>query len=148
MPEASHAERRALTRDQERHRGDRPDAGALRRRHQTETADGAAEQQPQGPDFERIQGSGEFVALRSRLRRFVFPMSLLFFAWYLAYVLLAAYAHDFMSTKLFGHVNIAMVFGILQFASTIAITVAYVRFANHRIDPQVEDIRVRAGVTE
>lgn len=114
----------------------------------TETADSADEQQPQGPDFERIQGSGEFVALRSRLRRFVFPMSLLFFAWYLAYVLLAAYAHDFMSTRLFGHVNVAMVLGILQFASTIAITAAYVRFANNRIDPQVEDIRARAGVPE
>jgi uncharacterized membrane protein (DUF485 family) len=99
---------------------------------------------PPGPDFERIQRTGEFAALRSRRRWFVFPVSLLFFAWYMTDVLLAAYAHDFMNIKVFGQVNIAMVFGLLQFVTTIVITAAYIRFANRRLDPQVEQIRLQA----
>lgn len=98
----------------------------------------------EGPDFDRIQHSKEFVALRKRFRRFVFPMSLLFFGWYMTYVLLAAYAHDFMSTKVFGQVNVGMILGIGQFVSTAAIMAIYLRFANRRLDPEVEAIRRQA----
>jgi uncharacterized membrane protein (DUF485 family) len=101
---------------------------------------------PPGPDFDRIQRSPEFVTLRRRMRWFVFPMSLIFFSWYMTYVLLAAYAHDFMSRKVFGEVNVAIVLGLLQFVTTIVITAAYVRFANRRLDPQVAMIRRRVGV--
>jgi uncharacterized membrane protein (DUF485 family) len=100
---------------------------------------------PSGPDFEGIRRSDEFVALRSRMRWFVFPMSLLFFAWYMTYVLLAAYAHHFMSIRVFGQVNIAMLLGLLQFVTTAAITGAYIRFANRRLDPRAENIRRQAG---
>ncbi|MGC7097888.1 DUF485 domain-containing protein [Amycolatopsis lurida] len=98
-----------------------------------------------GPDYEAIQRSREFTGLRSRLRRFIFPVSLLFFAWYLAFVLLAAYAHEFMSTRVFGSVNVAMLLGLAQFASTVLITAAYLRFANRRLDPQVAALRRSVG---
>ncbi|OZM74561.1 hypothetical protein CFN78_05475 [Amycolatopsis antarctica] len=103
---------------------------------------------PTGPDYPAIQASPEFRALRSRFRRFVFPMSLAFFVWYMTYVLLAAYAHDFMSIAVYGEVNIGIVLGVLQFVSTIAIMIVYVRFADRRIDPRVADIRRQAGVSE
>ncbi|MBP2321738.1 uncharacterized membrane protein (DUF485 family) [Kibdelosporangium banguiense] len=96
------------------------------------------------PDAQRwmqVQQSAEFVELRRRLRRFVFPMTGLFLVWYLVYVLLADYAHGFMSTKLFGNINVALVLGILQFVSTFVITMLYVRYANRRLDPQAEQIR-------
>ncbi|MQA06973.1 MAG: DUF485 domain-containing protein [Pseudonocardiaceae bacterium] len=98
------------------------------------------------PDFEQIQQSKEFGVLRRRLRRFIFPMTLLFFGWYMTYVLLAAYAHDFMNTKVVGEVNVAIIFGLLQFISTVAITAIYLRFAKNRLDPQVDLIRSQAGV--
>ncbi len=101
-----------------------------------------------GPDYDGIQHSREFVSLRRRLRAFVFPMSFVFFAWYLTYVLLAAYAHDFMSRKVFGQVNMGMVLGIGQFASTALITWLYVRFANRHIDPKVAELRARAGIVD
>lgn len=101
---------------------------------------------PSSPDFDRIQHSPEFLVLRRRLRRFVFPVSLLFFAWYMTYVLLAAYAHDFMSRKVFGQINVALVLGLLQFVTTIVITVAYLRYARRRIDPQAAYVRRLAGV--
>jgi uncharacterized membrane protein (DUF485 family) len=102
---------------------------------------------PGAPDFAAIQSSPEFVELRSRFRRFVFPMSALFFLWYLTYVLLAAFAREFMSRQLFGSVNVGLVLGLLQFVSTIAITIAYLRFARSTIDPRVAAIRAAAGMS-
>lgn len=99
------------------------------------------------PDFTAIQESPEFIALRRRFRRFVFPMSALFFLWYMTYVLLAAFARDFMGHQLVGSVNVGMVLGLLQFVTTIAITFAYVRFARNRLDPRVAEIRAEAGVS-
>lgn len=99
-----------------------------------------------GPDFAAIQASPEFATLRGRFRRFAFPMTLLFIAWYLLYVALAAYAHGFMSTKIIGEVNVAILMGVLQFVSTALITLTYLRFARRRLDPQVEVVRRQAGV--
>jgi uncharacterized membrane protein (DUF485 family) len=98
-----------------------------------------------GPDYDRIQHGKEFGALRKTFRRFAFPMSLLFFAWYMTYVLLAAYAHDFMSTKVFGQINVGLLMGIGQFASTALITFVYVKFANRFLDPKVERLRASVG---
>jgi uncharacterized membrane protein (DUF485 family) len=103
---------------------------------------------PDVPDFVSIRNSHEFTALRRGFRRFVFPMSVLFFVWYLTYVLLAAYAHDFMSHRLFGLVTVGLVLGLLQFVSTAAITIGYVRYARRHLDPRVAAIRAAAGVTD
>ncbi len=94
-------------------------------------------------DFIAIQRSDEFVTLRRRLRRFVFPMSALFFGWYLSYVLLAAYAHDLMSRRVTGEITVGLLLGVLQFVSTILIMLGYLRYARTRIDPQVATIRAR-----
>jgi uncharacterized membrane protein (DUF485 family) len=92
-------------------------------------------------DFERLHASPEFAQLRRRLRTFVFPMTALFLLWYLLYVVLADYAHGFMSTKLAGNITVGLVFGLLQFVSTFVITAVYVRYANRRLDPIAEKIR-------
>jgi uncharacterized membrane protein (DUF485 family) len=98
------------------------------------------------PDYMSIQASAEFRTLRSRFRRFVFPMTLLFVVWYLGYVVLAAYFHDFMSTPVFGEVNVGILLGVGQFVSTALITAAYLLFAKRRMDPDVERVRRQAGV--
>ncbi|MFR9729126.1 DUF485 domain-containing protein [Saccharopolyspora sp. MS10] len=89
------------------------------------------------------QRSPEFAALRRRLRNFVFPVSAVFLVWYLIYVLLADYAHGFMSIKLVGNINVGLVLGLLQFVSTFLITTLYVRYANRNLDPVAEQIRER-----
>jgi uncharacterized membrane protein (DUF485 family) len=101
-----------------------------------------------GTDYPAIQAGRDFVALRRRFRAFVFPMSLAFFAWYMTYVLLAAYAHDFMSTKVFGQVNVGILLGIGQFASTALVTWLYLRYARRHLDPRVAALRAREGLTE
>jgi uncharacterized membrane protein (DUF485 family) len=92
-----------------------------------------------------VQRSEEFAGLRRALRGFVFPMTLAFFLWYALYVLLSAYARGFMGTKLVGNVNVALVFGLLQFVSTFLIAWLYARFADRRIDPVADRIRAEIG---
>jgi uncharacterized membrane protein (DUF485 family) len=92
---------------------------------------------------ERVQASPEFVELRSRLRRFVFPMSAAFMLWYLGYVLMASYAPEIMAIPLLGYINVGIVVGLLQFVSTFVITGLYVRYADARLDPVAASIRTR-----
>lgn len=96
-----------------------------------------------GPEstWQQVQDSDEFSQLRRRLRVFVFPMTVLFLAWYLLYVLLADYAHGFMSTKLAGNFTVGLLIGLLQFVSTFVITWLYVRYANRKLDPVADKIR-------
>jgi uncharacterized membrane protein (DUF485 family) len=92
-------------------------------------------------DYLSVQASPEFQELRKRLRRFVFPMSALFLIWYFAYVLLGAFAHDFMATKVWGDINVGLLIGLGQFVSTFVITGIYARYANRELDPRAEAIR-------
>jgi uncharacterized membrane protein (DUF485 family) len=75
------------------------------------------------------------------LRSFIFPMTIAFFLWYLLYVLLSAYARGFMSTKVVGNINIALIFGLLQFLSTFLIAWYYSRYASRKLDPLADAIR-------
>jgi uncharacterized membrane protein (DUF485 family) len=92
-------------------------------------------------DFEEVQATQQFKDLRKRHRSFVFPMAIAFLLWYFAYVILAAYAVDFMSTKVWGNINVGIIMGLLQFVTTFAITGWYVSYANRRLDPIASDIR-------
>lgn len=91
-----------------------------------------------------IQASPEFHELRKTLRRFVFPMTAFFLVWYGLYVVLGAFAHDFMAIKLIGNINVGLVLGLGQFLTTFVITGLYVRFAHRELDPQAAAIRAEA----
>jgi uncharacterized membrane protein (DUF485 family) len=94
-----------------------------------------------------VQASPEFEELRRTFRRWVFPMTGLFLVWYFLYVLMSNYAHDFMSRSVVGNVHVGLVFGLLQFVSTFAITMAYARWADTKLDAEADRLRdvVEAG---
>ncbi|HLR45356.1 MAG TPA: DUF485 domain-containing protein [Brevibacterium sp.] len=92
-------------------------------------------------DYIAVNESEQFTSLRRTQRSFVFPMAAFFILWYAVYVLLGAYAHDFMARPVFGSVNMGIVLGLGQFVTTFAITSIYVVFANRRLDPQAQAIR-------
>ena len=98
---------------------------------------------PTGTDddnrYVAVANTPEFDALR----RFVFPVSAAFLIWYALYVLLSAYARDFMSTKVVGNINIALIFGLLQFVSTFLIAWLYTRYADRRVDPLADELRAK-----
>ncbi|MGP4113245.1 DUF485 domain-containing protein [Streptomyces sp. 4N509B] len=82
-----------------------------------------------------------FRELRSRLLRFVFPLSVGFLVWYLLYVVMSVYARDFMATEVVGSANIALFFGLLQFVTTFGIAIWYSRYAGRRLDPLADELR-------
>ncbi len=104
---------------------------------------GGAEAPPPVDPWTAAQQSVEFATLRGRFRGFVFPMTAFFLAWYFLYVVLAAFAPQFMAIKVVGSINIGLIFGLLQFVTTFAITAAYGRFASKNLDPVGARIRER-----
>jgi uncharacterized membrane protein (DUF485 family) len=48
-----------------------------------------------------------------------------------------------MSTQVIGNINVALVFGLLQFASTFLIAWVYGRFMNKNIDPLARELDQR-----
>jgi uncharacterized membrane protein (DUF485 family) len=99
------------------------------------------DQGPPASDYVAVQASPEFQELRRRLRRFVFPTTAFFLIWYASYVLLGAFAHDFMATKVWGNINVGLILGLGQFLTTFLITGLYIRFANRELDPRAAAIR-------
>ncbi|MGW0467181.1 DUF485 domain-containing protein [Streptomyces sp. NPDC003027] len=99
--------------------------------------------QPTTEAFLEVQESAEFGELRRTYRSFAFPLTIAFIAWYLLYVLLSNYAGGFMGTKLFGNINVALVLGLGQFATTFLIAWLYARHAAARLDPKAEAIKSR-----
>ncbi|MFC9706450.1 MULTISPECIES: DUF485 domain-containing protein [unclassified Streptomyces] len=110
-------------------------------RNGTETDHGPVP--PTTEQFVEVQQGAEFGELRRTYRSFAFPLTLAFIAWYLLYVLLSNYAGDFMGTKLFGNINVALVLGLGQFLTTFLIAWLYSRHAANRLDPKAEVIRNR-----
>jgi uncharacterized membrane protein (DUF485 family) len=90
---------------------------------------------------ERVQAGPEFRELRRRMRGFAFPMAAAFLLWYLAFVLLASYARELMATPVLGVINLGLLIGLAQFVTTFALTAAYVRYAERRLDPLAAHIR-------
>ncbi|NUU25481.1 MAG: DUF485 domain-containing protein [Streptomycetaceae bacterium] len=89
----------------------------------------------------QVQASPEFQEIRRRYRDFVFPMSALFLAWYLAYVLASTMARDLMARRIAGEFNVALAFGLGQFATTFAFTWLYARNAVRKRDRAALNLR-------
>ncbi|MGW6538898.1 DUF485 domain-containing protein [Streptomyces sp. NPDC055051] len=107
----------------------------------TETDPGPA--RPTTEQFVEVQRSEEFGELRRTYRSFAFPLTIAFITWYLLYVLLSNYAGGFMGTRVLGNINVALVLGLGQFATTFLIAWLYSRHAALRLDPKGEVIKAR-----
>ena len=105
------------------------------------TASPSKRREPSADEFIAMQKSPQFEKLRSTYRKFAFPMTVAFMVWYLLYVVVAVFAHDFMAIEIGGGFNIGLVFGLRQFVTTFLITWLYIQFANKQIEPQAAAIR-------
>lgn len=102
---------------------------------------GAPPPTPTEARYIAVQKSPEFQDLRTRYRRWVLPVTAVSLLWYFLYVALAAYATEFMGTKLYGNINVGLVMGLAQFVTTFGVTSAYVRYADRVLDPRSSKIR-------
>ncbi len=91
--------------------------------------------------YERIHASEEFQHLRKRYLGFAVPMTVAFMVWYLLYVVASNWAGGIMDAKVVGNINVAYVFGLLQFVSTFVIAFVYSRYADRHFDPIADRLR-------
>jgi len=87
------------------------------------------------PVYDRLHDSDDFIALRKAYRGFVIPATVAFLAWYLLYILMSNYAGGFMNRQVVGNINVALVFGLLQFVTTFGLAFLYSRYSNAKLDP-------------
>ncbi len=85
--------------------------------------------------YQAVSEADDFTLLKKRYKNFVVPWTIAFMGWYLLYVVCNNWARGFMSHKVAGNINVALIFGLLQFVSTFLIAFLYGRFANRKLDP-------------
>ena len=91
--------------------------------------------------YNRMAQERDFVELRRRYRNFAFPATIAFMSWYILYIVCNNWARDFMDTQVVGNINVALVFGLLQFVSTFTIAYFYARHARKSLDPLASKLR-------
>jgi uncharacterized membrane protein (DUF485 family) len=92
------------------------------------------------PVYDQMHASPEFTELRRRFRRFVFPATVGFLSWYLLYVVMSNWATGFMNKTIAGNINVALVFGLLQFLTTFLIAGVYARYMDNHLDPVAREL--------
>ena len=102
---------------------------------------GSMENQPHAELWIKTQNSDEFKAHRKRYRSFAFPFAVGFLVWYFGFILLTTFARDFVSTPVFGNINVAFVLAILQFVTTFVIAWLYDRFSTKNLDGPAEKLK-------
>jgi uncharacterized membrane protein (DUF485 family) len=91
--------------------------------------------------YAAIAADPDFAELKRRYLRFAFPATLAFMAWYITYVICNNWARGFLDTRVIGNINVAVVFGLLQFLSTFVIAFLYSRHARSALDPLATRLR-------
>ena len=89
-------------------------------------------------DWEAIERSPEFQELVRKRRSFVVPGTIFFLAWYLGFILLCAYAPDFMGDSVYEGLTVGYCLALTQFAMVFGLGLWYLRKADREFDPLAE----------
>ena len=96
-------------------------------------------------DWEAIERSPEFRELVHRRRRFVIPCTVFFLAWYLGFILLCAYAPDFMGESVYEGLTVGYVLALSQFLMVWGLGWMYLRKADGEFEPLERKAAARAA---
>lgn len=91
-------------------------------------------------DWEAIERSPEFQELVTRRRGFVLPATIFFLAYYMAFILLAGYAPDFMGSSVYEGLTVGYVLALTQFVMVFALGILYLRKSQREYDPLAEKV--------
>ena len=86
-------------------------------------------------DWEAIERSPEFQELVQRRRNFVIPCTVFFLSWYLGFILLCAYAPDFMAESVYEGLTVGYCLALTQFVMVFVLGLWYLRKADREFDP-------------
>jgi uncharacterized membrane protein (DUF485 family) len=89
-------------------------------------------------DWEAIERSREFQELVKRRRRFVIPCTIFFLTWYMGFILLTAYAPDFMGERVYEGLTVGYCLALTQFAMVLGLGLWYLRKSDREFDPLAE----------
>ena len=104
-----------------------------------------AEDRLTGLDWEAIERSPEFQELISRRRSFVLPATIFFLSYYMAFILLAGYAEDFMGSSVYEGLTVGYCLALTQFVMVFALGILYLRKADREYDPLAQRVVTKAG---
>ena len=96
------------------------------------------ERTPDAIDWEAIERSPEFQELVRRRRNFVIPCTAFFLAWYMGFIVLCAYAPDFMGERVYQGLTVGYCLALTQFVMVFGLGIWYLRKADHDFDPLAE----------
>jgi uncharacterized membrane protein (DUF485 family) len=97
--------------------------------------------------WDRVAASREFRELMAAKKIFIIPAFIFFLVYYFLLPILAGYAPQFMSTKVWGDVNLAYLFALSQFFMAWTIAGLYVR-AGDNFDEISKDLIEKMVKTE
>jgi uncharacterized membrane protein (DUF485 family) len=89
-------------------------------------------------DWIEIENSSEFQELVRRRRSFVLPGTVFFLSYFMAFMLLTAYAPDFMGERVYEGLTVGYVLALTQFIMVFTLGLWYLRKADKEFDPLAE----------
>ena len=98
----------------------------------------------EGIDWEAIERSPEFQELVRKRRAFVLPGTIFYLAWYMGFILLVAYAEDFMSESVYEGLTVGYCLALTQFVMVFALGLMYLRRSERTYDPLAARVVARA----
>lgn len=90
-------------------------------------------------EWDRIAETQEFKDLMATKKVFIIPAFVFFLVYYFMLPILVGYAPQFMSTKVFGVINLAYLFALSQFFMAWTVAALYVKAASE-FDRLAKDI--------
>lgn len=100
--------------------------------------DGVSDVPPHKVDWEGIEASPEFKELVRRKRSFVIPGTVFFLAWYMTFIVLCAFAQDFMGERVYEGLTIGYVLALTQFLMVFVLGLLYLSRSKNVFDPLAE----------
>ena len=105
----------------------------------------AAGDRLRGVDWEAIERSPEFQELVTKRRSFVLPATIFFLVYYMAFILLAGYAEDFMASSVYEGLTVGYCLALTQFLMVFVLGIMYLRKADREYDPLAQRVVTMAG---
>ena len=89
-------------------------------------------------DWEAAESSPEFRELVKRRKAFVIPETIFFLTWFFGFILLTAYAEDFMSERVSNGLTVGYCLALTQFLMVLVLGLLYLRKSANVFDPLAE----------
>ena len=99
-------------------------------------------------DWKRIEQSAEFQELVTRRKRFVLPATIFFLVYYMAFIIVAGYAPDFMGESVYEGLTVGYCYALTQFVMVFGLGLWYLRKSENEFDPLADAVVAAAAEAE